>query len=124
MGVTKISEKELRKDLEAGLTKKEIVEKRSVTIQTVNRKMKSLGPREKGTRTKGEWAEDCFARDRFNGICSCLDVEKCPGKSCPFYKEADQALKEAKRENDPCGVYRKNTLEAIAMIERNQGIGI
>lgn len=29
-----------------------------------------------------------------------------------------------KRENDPCGVYRKNTLEVIAMIERNQGIGV
>lgn len=124
MGVTKISDEELRKDLEAGLTKKEIVEKRGVTIQTVNRKMKSLGLREKRTRTKGEWAEDCFARDRFNGICSCLDVEKCPGKSCPFYKEAGEALEEMRRGTDPCGVYRKNTLEVIAMIERNQGIGI
>lgn len=100
------------------------MEKHGVTIHTVNRKMKILGLREEAAKMEGELAADCFAHDRLNGNCSCLSVKTCPGKSCPFYKEADQALKEAKRENDPCGVYRKNTLEAIAMIERNQGIGI
>lgn len=122
MGATKISEKELREELEAGMTKEEIMEKHGVTIHTVNRKMKILGLREEAAKMEGELAADCFAHDRFNGSCSCLSVKTCPGKSCPFYKEAGVALEESKRSLDSSGVYQKSVLEVIAMIERNQEI--
>lgn len=124
MGVTKISEKELREELEAGLTVKRIAEKHGMSIHGVYARASRSRIKINESKMEGELAEDCFANDRFNGSCSCLSVKKCPGKSCPFYKEAGEALEEARRDVDPCGVYRKNTLEVIAMIERNQGIGV
>ena len=122
MGATKISEKELREELEAGLTVKRIAEKHGMSIRGVYKRASRSRIKINESKMEGELAEDCFAHDRFNGRCACLSVKKCPGKSCPFYKEAGQALEEARRDVDPCGVYRKNTLEVIAMIKRNQGI--
>lgn len=122
MGASKISDEELRESLDAGLAIKQIAEKHGMAVSSVYVRMHRMRMKAKSENPGRESALDCFAYDCFNGNCSCLDVKKCPGKPCPFYKEAGQALKEAKRENDPCGVYRRNTLEVIAMIERNQGI--
>lgn len=124
MGAAKIPEEELRKELEAGLTVKEIAKKHGMSIHGVYKRASRSRIKINESKMEGELAEDCFAHDRFNGRCACLSVKKCPGKSCPFYKEADKALEEARRDVDPRGVYRKNTLEVIAMIERNQGIGV
>lgn len=114
----------MREDLEAGLTVKQIAEKHGMSVHGVYARASRLRIKINESKMEGELAEDCFANDRLNKRCSCLSVKKCPGKSCPFHKEAGEALEEARRDVDPCGVYRKNTLEAIAMIERNQGIGV
>lgn len=122
MGALKMSDEELREDLDAGLTVKEIAEKHGMTRDGIYTKIHRMRKAAKNEKPGGEPALDCFAHDRRDGSCSCLEVEKCQGKPCPFYKDADQALEEARREADPCGGYWKNTLAVIAMIERNQGM--
>lgn len=64
----------------------------------------------------------CFAFNRRSKNCTCLKSRRCQGfDTCPFYKDAEQAMREAKDSKMlHRGAYGKQIQDVIRMIWDNQ----
>ncbi len=125
MAKRKITDEQLREELEDGMTKEEIAEKHGMNKYSVKARMERVGLVEGRAKTGLESvpAENCFAYNRFNGDCTCLTIGKCPGDKCGFYKEANRAMEEMKKAKAG-NAYERNTFAAMMMVGMNQGISV